>query len=1083
MWKRKIKLLICAVLVVTLCENLFSSVALATQDRKGYFSKNYSLSGNGADDIVAVARAQVGKTGSQLGYSEQWCADFVSDCADLAGQGAAVPRDGYCPNLRTKIVNAGGYYVTKATAKKGDIVFYGNNGADHVEIVYAASGGNVSTIGGNSGSGSSLYSRQVRDHATQTQSIAYIVRPNYTVSSAPTNPTISMSQAWYDLGDTISVQAHADGATSYYMSMFKDDVKIKEQSVPGGNFTMAASEYGTGKYSCYFSCSNSAGAVDTKWLDIPVVGTPAYSAVYTSSWWYDLTDTVSISVDTICAKGQVIGIDKEGVGRVVTEDVKVPCQIKASNLGVGKYTAYFSVYNGSGGIDTERVSFEIVNMPKEGAVVSTPKTSYSLSDEIEVSVLVYCSKEQWIGINNSDGKRVVTAKADNGKYKIPASELGPGKYTAYFSVSNGSGQYDTPAVEFAVDEDLSSQTKYIFLEKDHYEMDEMIEVYAITYSGRKYTVKIYNEKGEEVLERELKGNKIAIDPSEIGSGKYTAKVICENYAFSAETEEVAFEVGCSHAYASKVTTPPTCEKEGVRTYTCAQCGDSYTETIPAEGHSFTDTTIEPTCTEPGYTLHRCGKCGEESRDGQVDALGHSYDDGTVSVEPTEDQNGTKVYTCKRCGETYTEEIQALGHEYGPGQVTKEPTCTEPGVRTYTCAGCGGTYTEEIPARGHSYESVKVEPTCTEKGYMSHTCTACGDSYEDDPIEAAGHKWDDGNVSKEASCIAEGEIEYACTACGATRREAIPLDGSRHTGRTVRKNQKEATEKEEGYTGDICCADCGAILEKGEATEKKPQPQAGECSHGTVEVRGSREATCVADGYTGDSYCKDCGAKLASGQAVKASEKHAWDGGKVTKAGVSQNGSIVKTCQECGVKSTTAIYAAKYIKLSKGVFTYNGKAQKPAVTLMDSKGRKLKNGTDYVLTYSGDCKNVGEYKVTAVFRGNYKGTHSSVFTIRPKSLGVSKITPKAKEFTVKWKKQTSQTTGYELDYSTTGKFSKKDTTKVLLKNTTTSKRVKGLKPGRKYYVRIRAYKTVKEGGESKKIYSAWSRTKTAVTRKK
>ena len=201
--KRIISLVMCVVLLIPLSTNMCDYDVFATQSRKGNFSQNFTLTGNGADDIVAVARAQLGKTGSQLGYSEQWCADFVSDCADLAGQSVAVPRDGYCPNLRTKIVNAGGIYVSTYTAQKGDIVFYGNNGAEHVEIVYAASNGVVSTIGGNSGSSKSLLYRAVKDHSTQTKPIAYIVRPNYKTTSQ--TPTLDQGTL-VNLGDSFSAR-------------------------------------------------------------------------------------------------------------------------------------------------------------------------------------------------------------------------------------------------------------------------------------------------------------------------------------------------------------------------------------------------------------------------------------------------------------------------------------------------------------------------------------------------------------------------------------------------------------------------------------------------------------------------------------------------------------------------------------------------------------------------------------------------------------------------------------------------------------------------------------------------------------
>ena len=150
--KKIIGIVLCITLFTTLV-NIPNQYVYATQNKTYNYSKGYSIQGNGADDIVNVAMAQVGKTGAQLGYSEQWCADFVSDCADLAGQGSAIPRNGYCPSLQNAIINAGGYNVSVNTARKGDIAFYGTNGADHVEIVYANNGGRISTIGGNSGSG------------------------------------------------------------------------------------------------------------------------------------------------------------------------------------------------------------------------------------------------------------------------------------------------------------------------------------------------------------------------------------------------------------------------------------------------------------------------------------------------------------------------------------------------------------------------------------------------------------------------------------------------------------------------------------------------------------------------------------------------------------------------------------------------------------------------------------------------------------------------------------------------------------------------------------------------------------------
>ena len=105
--KKQIRILLVFVMLMSLL-SINISIVEATQNRTANFNKNYSLNGNGVNDILNIAAAQLGKTGSQLGYSEQWCADFISDCAILASQSDAIPASGYCPTLRQNIINAGG---------------------------------------------------------------------------------------------------------------------------------------------------------------------------------------------------------------------------------------------------------------------------------------------------------------------------------------------------------------------------------------------------------------------------------------------------------------------------------------------------------------------------------------------------------------------------------------------------------------------------------------------------------------------------------------------------------------------------------------------------------------------------------------------------------------------------------------------------------------------------------------------------------------------------------------------------------------------------------------------------------------
>ena len=82
----------------------------------------------------------------------------------------------------------------------------------------------------------------------------------------------------------------------------------------------------------------------------------------------------------------------------------------------------------------------------------------------------------------------------------------------------------------------------------------------------------------------------------------------------------------------------------------------------------------------------------------------------------------------------------------------------------------------VEAHEHSYDAVVTAPTCTEKGYTTHTC-ACGDSYVDTYVDALGHAWDNGKVTKEPTATETGVRTFTCTRCSATKTETIPATGS------------------------------------------------------------------------------------------------------------------------------------------------------------------------------------------------------------------------------------------------------------------------------------------------------------------
>ena len=165
-------------------------------------------------------------------------------------------------------------------------------------------------------------------------------------------------------------------------------------------------------------------------------------------------------------------------------------------------------------------------------------------------------------------------------------------------------------------------------------------------------------------------------------------------------------------------------------------------------------------------------------------------------------------------------------------------------------------------------------------------------------------------------------------------------------------------------------------------------------------------------------------------------------------------------------------------LNQTSFTYTGEYIKPVVnayaTINGSKVA-LVNWKDYKATYS-NFKIPGKATITLTGRGNYTGTKTLTFTIKPKTTFIAALTAGTKQMTVKWKAITEQVTGYEIQYAVYKSFSGAKTVTVA-NNKTASKVISGLTSGKTYYVRIRTYKTATIDGKATKVYSNWSAVKT------
>lgn len=194
-----------------------------------------------------------------------------------------------------------------------------------------------------------------------------------------------------------------------------------------------------------------------------------------------------------------------------------------------------------------------------------------------------------------------------------------------------------------------------------------------------------------------------------------------------------------HDYDSKITTKASCTEDGVITYTCTKCNESYTEKIPATGHKYNDVVTEASCDKGGYTLHTCANCGDSYKDNFIAPTGHKYTKTTVKQASCE-TDGVSVYTCDTCGDSYSEVIRAKGHVYA-SEVTKKANCTDDGVITYTCANCGDKYTKVIKAKGHVAGDWITDKAAAVgvKGRKHRSCTVCGAAVESADIPALSPK--------------------------------------------------------------------------------------------------------------------------------------------------------------------------------------------------------------------------------------------------------------------------------------------------------------------------------------------------------
>ena len=936
-------------------------------------------------------------------------------------------------------------------------------------------------------------------------------------SSKPTNVILSKNQYWYDLKDTITLTPSSNGATSYVMSVEKDGKRIIDCISLNGAYSFAANKWGYGKYHAWISATNSAGTTDSSACDFEVVKAPSYSDVWCSKGFYDYdsNESIDIYIKASCTKGQTIGIDYldedlNPVKRVVTSNCGNSYKISTKSLGKGYFSAYFTIWNGSGSVDTKRTYFYVGQKQNVGTdfyarIKNNAANKYLTNSNGNVNgTTLDCSKQQiWKFVRQSDNSYKLISAYDNGAMDVKDY------------ATSGSGTN----VQMNSSWDTNAQKFYIYYVNKSYYFKPVCADLALDLSNKTSNLEVW---GAGFNWNPQKFSIEKVNTNDIGVHKFSTWTTTKN---------------------------ATCTQVGTKSRKCTVCGKTETQTIAKTGHkSVTDKAIPATCTTDGKTEgSHCSVCGAviKAQD-TTKATGHKFGNWTTTKSATCTESGTQIRKCETCGATESKSlsakghtevvdkaipatcttdgktegshcsvcgavikaqdtIKATGHKFGNWTTTKSATCTESGTQIRKCETCGATESKSLSAKGHTEVVDKAIPaTCTTDGKTegSH-CSVCGAVIKaQDTIKATGHKFGNWTTTKSATCTESGTQIRKCETCGATESKSLSAKG--HT--EVVDKAIPATCTTDGKTEGSHCSVCGAVIKAQTTITATGHKSSGWIVDKTasIGVKGSKHKECTVCKKVLETAEIPALSRISISKAsvTLSTSTYAYDGKtKTPSVTVKVNGKTLKkdTDYTVSYSNNTKVGTATVKITGKGNYTgsvsktysikndfkkatisgisnksYTGKNITQSITVKYN-GKTLKKGTDYTVSYSNN-KNIGTATVKIAGKGSYTGTITKTFKINPAKQEIQKLTAKGKAFFVDWA-QKGSATGYEIQYATNLKFT--SAKKVTITNKKTDKTtISKLSGKKKYYVRVRSYTTVK----GTKYYGAWSASKSVTTKK-
>ena len=709
MKKRIASLFTSLLMIVSLMVVMPTMSVSATQSKINNFNKSYTLTANAQNDMVAIAKAQIGMTQSQLGYTEQWCADFVSDCARLANQSIAIPANGSCYSLMNAVKNAGGHTVSKSEALPGDLVFFSSssnpNGGAHVELVYGYSNGVLKSIGGNChiDGVSKVYDRS----NGKSSSVSYycVIRPNYT-SLLPGKSTINVKPGTSYKCTTFNWTASSNTKV-YSIKIHKNGTLFKENTTAATSWSVILP---VGDYEAYvdscndsgYTCSNTVKFTIEKGNPVPSSTTVSASAgtnyTPTSISWLKTANTNEYDVKIWRGTAQ-----KGEAYKILWGEKGTSCLV---DLPAGYYEAYVDSRN-----DYEcSMSANIVKF------TVTDGNYLDIGDDFYASLLIY---KNWLNVTNENGS-ITVQKSENasarqiwffdrqsdgsytikncadGSYLDSCSPNGGLAQSKKYSGSNTqkwyifgrwSGEYyfKPKSVNIVLDVKGNITTgdkvqvcglnyrdsqKFAIYKLDSYILPSKINlnsgsatIEAGTTKSLTATILPTNSTNKTIIWSTSDASIATVSGGTV-TGKKAGTVTITAKTTNGLTANAQIKVVSGHTFGTWTTTKnATCTQVGTKSRKCTVCGKTETQTIAKTGHkSVTDKAIPATCTTDGKTEgSHCSVCGAVIKaQTTITATGHKSSGWIVDKAASIGVKGSKHKECTVCKKVLeTAEIPAL----------------------------------------------------------------------------------------------------------------------------------------------------------------------------------------------------------------------------------------------------------------------------------------------------------------------------------------------------------------------------------------------------------------------------------------